>query len=114
MRTQQIPREAWPLFFKKLSQKQEGWEVSLEVLGPDIGDQMEETHMFLAGLAVDLSKDPSRPDRIEIMFGGNAGNHLTHIVTAPTQVDLQQTDLGVDSALHIKSADGTTSLLYLR
>ncbi len=114
MRSQQIPREAWPMFFKNLSLRQEGWEVSLEVLGPDIGDQMEERHMFLAGLAVELSKNASRPDRITMMFGESAGSHLTHTVTAPTQVDLQQTDLGVDSALQIKSADGITSLLYLR
>lgn len=113
MRTRQIPREDWPTFFKILSQRQEGWEVSLEVLGLDIGDQVEQRHMFLAGLTAELSADARRPDTIEIMLGVSAAHHLTHTITAPTAVDLQQTDLGIDAALQIKAADGITSLLYL-
>jgi hypothetical protein len=113
MRTQQIPREIWPTFFKKLSQKQEGWEVSLELFGPDLGSQVEERHMFLAGLTAELSHEASRPDMIEIMFRGRPSDHLTHTVIAPTQVNLQQTDLGRDLALQIKAADGMTRLLHL-
>lgn len=114
MQTRQIPREIWPTFFRNLSQKQEGWEVSLEVLGPDIGDQVEERHLFLTGLTAELANEANRPDKIEIMLGGSADRHLTHTVTAPTEVAVQQTDLGIDSVLQIKSADGTTSLLHLR
>lgn len=113
MRTRQIPRDEWPMFFKRMSQRQEGWEVSLEVLGPDIGDQMEERHLFLAGLSAELSNEAGHPDKIEIMLGGKADRHLTHIVAAPVEVDLQQTDLGIDSVVQIKSADGITSLLHL-
>lgn len=113
MRTRQIPREMWPTFFRNLSQKQEGWEVSLEVLGPDIGDQVEERHMFLTGLTAELSDDAHRPDTIVMMLGGTPARHLTHIVTEPTEVALQLTDLGIDSVLQIKSVDGTTSLLHL-
>jgi hypothetical protein len=50
---------------------------------------------------------------IEIMMGGKPDGHLTHIVTAPSQVDLEQTDDGSNPALQIKSADGTATLLYL-
>jgi len=114
MRTRQIPREEWTTFFNNLSRKQEGWEVSLEVFGAEIGDQIEERHMFLAGLTAEVSNEPNQPDKIEIMLGGKPGRHLTHTVTAPTEVDLQQTDLGIDAALQIKSGDGTTSLLYLK
>jgi hypothetical protein len=114
VRTQQIPREMWPTFFKNLSQKQEGWEVSLEVLSSDIGDQIEERHMFLTGLTAELSNEASRPDKIVMMLGGTPAHHLTHTVTAPTEVTLQQTDLGIDSVLEIKSADGTTNLLHLK
>ena len=113
MRTRQIPRETWRTFFKNLGQKQEGWEVCLEVLGPDIGDQVEERHMFLTGLTAELSDGAHRPDKIVMMFGGTPAQHLTHIVTEPTDVALQLTDLGIDSVLQIKSADGTTNLLHL-
>lgn len=114
MKSRQIPREEWSRFFDNLSRRQEGWEVTLEVFSPDIGDQVEERHMFLAGLTAEVANEADRSDKIEIMMGGSPSGHVTHTITAPIQVDLQQTDLGVDSALQIKSADGTTSLLHLR
>lgn len=113
MKTRQIPREEWPSFFKNLSQRQEGWEATLEVFGPDIGDQVEERRMYLTGLSAEVSTEKNGVDKIAIMFGGRPGRHLTHTIVSPIEVDLQQTDLGVDSALQIKSADGNTSLLRL-
>ena len=110
MRTREIPRDEWTRFFDNLSRRQEGWEVTLEVFGPDIGDQVEERHMFLAGVSAEVADEG---DKIQIMVGGKPSGHVTHMITAPTQVNLQQTDLGVDSALQIKSADGTTTLLHL-
>lgn len=110
MKTRQIPRVEWTTFFNNLSRRQEGWEVTLEVFGPDIGNQVEERHMFLAGLTAEVTEGG---DNIEIMMGGRPSDHVTHMITAPILVELQQTDLGIDSALQIKSADGTTSLLHL-
>ena len=111
MKTRQIPREEWTKFFDNMSRRQEGWEVSLEVFNPDIGDQIEGRNMFLAGMAAEVTE---RGDKIEIMMAGTPSNHVTHIIAAPTQVDLQQTDLGIDAAIRINAADGTTNLLHLR
>jgi hypothetical protein len=111
MKTREVPRCEWSKFFDNLSRKQQGWEVTLEVFGPEIGNQVEERHMFLAGITAEVADGG---DKIEIMMGENARGHVTHMITAPTLVELQQTDLGVNSALQIKSADGTTSLLHLR
>ena len=113
MNTLQIPREEWPRFCDDLSKKLEGKSVALEVFGPDIGDQVEERRMFFSGLTADVTDKAGKQDQIEIMLGGNPDAHLTHTITAPTEVDLQQTELGVVSALQIKAADGTTSLLRL-
>jgi hypothetical protein len=113
MKTRQIPREEWPSFFKNLSQRQEGWEATLEVFGPDIGDQIEERRMYLTGLSAEVSAEKKGADKIAIMFGGRPGRHLTHTIVSPIEVDLQQTDLGIDSALQIKTADGNISLLRL-
>ncbi len=113
MKTREIPRDEWIRFFDNLSRRQEGWQVTLEVFGPDIGDQIEEKHMFLAGLAAEVSDKVDRGDKIEIMMGGKPSGHVTHMITAPIRVELQQTDLGIDSALQIRSADGTTCLLHL-
>jgi hypothetical protein len=85
--------------------------VELEVFSPEIGDQIEESHMFLSGMSAEVG---DRGDKIEIMMAGLPNSHVTHTITSPTQVALQQTDLGIDSALRIKSADGTTNILHLR
>lgn len=110
MKTREIPRDEWTKFFNNMSRRQEGWQVGLEVFGPDIGDQVEERNLFLAGLTAEVTDDG---DNIEIMMGGKASSHVTHMIKAPILVEIQQTDLGIDSALKIKSADGTTSLLHL-
>ena len=113
MKTRQIPRGEWTRFFDNLSRKQEGWEVTLEVFGPDIGDQIEERHLFLSGVTAEVADNFGKRDKIEIMMGGKPNGHVTHTITGPILVELQQTDLGLDSALQIKCADGTTSLLHL-
>jgi len=113
MKTREIPRGEWTTFCDKLSRKQEGWEVTLEVFGPDIGDQIEERHLFFAGVTAEVADKAGKGDTIEIMMGGKPSGHVTHTITEPILVELQQTDLGLDSALQIKCADGTTSLLHL-
>jgi hypothetical protein len=110
MRTQEIPRDEWTRFFDNLSRRRDGWEVTLEVFGPNIGDQIEERNMCFTGVTAELS---DQGDKIEIMMGGKPSAHVTHVISAPTQVALQQTDLGIDAALQIKSADGTTALIHL-
>lgn len=110
MKTREIPRDEWKKFFDNLSRRQEGWEVGLEVFSPEIGDQIEGRHMFLAGMTAEVTE---RGDHIEIMMAGTPSNHVTRMISDPILVQLQQTDLGIDSAVRIKSADGTT-LLHLR
>jgi hypothetical protein len=113
MRTREIPRDEWTSFFDNMSRRREGWEVRLEVFGSEIGGQVEEQRMYLSGVTAELRAKGDRDDKIQIMMGGKPSGHLTHVITAPTRVDVQQTDLGIDTALQIKSADGTTALLHL-
>jgi hypothetical protein len=113
MKTREIARDEWVRFFDNLSRTQEGWETTLEVFGPDIGDQIEERHLFFAGITAEVSDKVGKGDKIGIMMGGKPSCHLTHMIAAPILVEIQQTDLGIDSALLIKCADGTTSLLHL-
>ena len=111
MKTREIPRQEWSKFFDNFSRRQEGWQVALEIFGAEIGDQVEERQMFLAGITAEMA---DKGDKIEIMMGGRPNGHVTHMISDPIKVDLQQTDQGIDAALQIKSADGTTALLHLR
>jgi len=86
--------------------------VKLEILNPDFGAQIEETGLPLKGLTDEW--DEAEGNTITIMVGNEADDHVTHSISNPTEVSLEQTDEGADVALWIKSADGTAALLSFR
>jgi hypothetical protein len=112
MQTIQIPKSEWQAFFDTFSRKHEGWLVNLEILGPEIGAQIEESGLILEGVTDEW--DEIAGNAITIMAGNTPDDHVTHSIAQPTEVMLEQTDAGADAALSIKSADGTTSLLKFR
>lgn len=111
MKTREIPRIEWTVFFDSFSRQHEGWRVTLEVLGLDIGDQIEERELALEGVTAELA---DAGDKIEIMIGAKPDDHITHTIVAPNQVSLEQTDEGADVVLAIKAADGKMTLLHFR
>ncbi|HEX5883577.1 MAG TPA: DUF5335 family protein [Pyrinomonadaceae bacterium] len=112
MQTRQIPKTEWPSFLDRFSRQYEGWLVNLEVFSPEIGAQVEETGLALEGLTDEW--DEVKGNTIMIMAGNTPDDHITHSITNPTEVTLEQTDEGADVALSIKSTDGTTALLSFR
>ena len=42
------------------------------------------------------------------------GEQITHIIHAPTRVQIEQTNEGADVALQIQAGDGTASILRFR
>lgn len=112
LRTKQIPQSEWSVFFDHFSSRHEGWLVKLEIFNPDIGAQVEETGLVLAGLTDEW--DEIKGHTITIMVGDKPDEHVTHSISRPTEVALEQTEDGVDDALSIKSADGTIALLSFR
>ena len=111
MKTREIPRIEWVAFFDSFSRQHQGWRITLEVFGPDIGDQIEERELALEGVTAELAE---AGDKIEIMIGGKPDDHITHTITGPNLVSLEQTDEGADLVLAIKAADGTMTLLRFR
>jgi hypothetical protein len=81
-------------------------------LNPEFGAQVEETGLALEGLTDEC--DEVGGNKIMIMAGSEPDAHVTHYISQPTEVSLEQTDEGADAALAIKSADGTTALLSFR
>jgi len=78
------------------------------VFGPEIGDQVEERELAFEGITAERS---NAGDKIEIMIGAKPNRHITHSITAPNRVSLEQSDEGAILTLAIKAADGTMSLL---
>jgi hypothetical protein len=112
MRTREISRSEWPEFFDSFSRQHEGWLVTLEILGSEIGAQVEERELAFEGIVAEWNE--VQGDEIAIMIGAKPDDHITHSISRPTQVSLEQTDEGADAALAIKAADGTTALLRFR
>jgi hypothetical protein len=112
MQTTEITRTEWPSFFDSFSRKHQGWLATLEILGTDIGAQVEERELAFEGITDE--SDEGRGDTIMIMAGGKPDDHVTHTISRPTEVSLEQTDEGADAALAIKSEDGVTALLRFR
>ena len=112
MRTREISRSEWPEFFDSFSCQHEGWLVTLEILGLEIGAQVEERELAFEGIVAE--RDEVQGDEIAIMIGAKPDDHITHSISRPTEVSLEQTDEGADAALAIKSADGVTALLRFR
>jgi len=112
MQTKQIPKSEWPSFLTTFSRQHEGWLVKLEILHPDLGAQVQEMGLILEGLTGEWDETDAKT--IMIMAGSKPDDHLTHSISNPTEVTLEQTDQGADVALSIKSADGATALLSFR
>ena len=109
--TRQIPREEWTVFFDSFSRMHEGWLASLEVMAPELGDQVEIRNRPLAGITAELHR--AGRDSIVLLFGPPP-THLTHFIKGPTRVWLKQTAEGADEALAIEAADAPTTLLRFR
>lgn len=108
----EIPREEWPKFLDSFSRQHEGWLVTLEVLDSEIGAQVEAEGKPLEGITAEL-KDNGE-DFISITVGLTPAEHVTHNITKPTRVRVEQAENGADMALQIESLDEATTLVRLR
>lgn len=112
MKTQEIPKTEWPEFFDSFTRKHQGWLVNLEIFGTEIGAQVEERQLALEGITAE--SDGMERNTIIITMGAKPNDHITHSISQPTGVSIEQTDEGADMALAIKGEDGTTALLRFR
>jgi len=112
MQTRQIPKSEWSTFLDNFSREHEGWLTKLEIFGPELGAQVEETGLTLEGVTAEFHEVSG--NTIMISTGSAPDDHITHSIRRPTEVSLEQTDEGADIALSVKAADGTTALLSFR
>ena len=52
----EIPKDEWPKFFDVFSRQHEGWLVTLEIFGNEIGAQIQERELVLGGIVADGGK----------------------------------------------------------
>lgn len=107
--TTEIPRDSWDTFFARFSEDHETQLVAVEVMGSEIGAQIEGQSLLLSG----ISPASTNNEALALTFDSVSGEHLTHLVNRPTHVWLQRAADNTDEALEIESADGTRTLVRL-
>lgn len=108
MNAGEVPRGRWIKFFDDFSKEHQGWIATVEVIGPEIGDQEEAAGLPLVGISADL-KDAE--NRIEVTVGGRPDAHITHTINNPQTVELKPAAEAGDEAIEVKSDDGTITLV---
>jgi hypothetical protein len=111
MRTVEIPREAWVERLNEFTAIHDGWLVSLDMLGPEIGAQPEIINLPLLGVSADRI-DHDWAIAVSVMV--SATGHFTHMIHGVTRIYIERADDGADAALEIESADGTRTILRFR
>ena len=111
MKTKEIPKNEWPKFFDNFSRQHEGWLVTLEILGSEFGAQVQGRELAFEGIVDEW--DEIQGNQIVIMVGEKPEAHITHSITRPTQVSVEENE-GVSAVLAIKSADGVMALMRFR
>ena len=108
----EIPRGEWVKFLDSFSRRHEGWLVTAEVGGCEIGAQVGARELPLEGIAAELKAGGE--DVITIILGGGSRAHVTHNISQPTHVRIEQTESGADMTLQIESGSGVTTLVRFR
>jgi Family of unknown function (DUF5335) len=110
MHDRQIPRTEWPSFFRDFTHRHEESPVTVRVLSPRFGSQVEAYDLPLEGIVA----SPLTGEPISIHVGCNPQRHIEHEVRDPRQVWLEVSDEGIEEALDIESEDGTKTLVLFR
>src|SRR5687768_2459604 len=105
--TTEIPQEGWDKFFTRFNHDHETQLVAVEILGREIGAQVEGRSLLLGG----ISRANENAKSLALTFDSVDGEHLTHMVDNPTHIWLQRAADDTDETLEIESADGTKTLV---
>jgi len=108
----EILRDEWVEYLDSFSRQHEGWLVTVEVFGADIGAQVEAQELPLQGITAELKGGGE--DAITVILGGKGAERVAHSIAQPTHVRVEQTAEGANMALQIESGGGITTLVRFR
>ncbi len=110
MKNRLVPRAEWFRFFEELGRRHNAWLVTVRVLHPSFGSQVEARDLPLEGAVA--SADGSGP--IALFLGGSAQRNVEHEIPSPRQVWVEISDAGIEEALGVLSEDGTKTIVEFR
>ncbi len=109
MQDRLVPRSEWFRFFQELSRRRQGWLVTVRVLHPKLGAQVEARDLPLEGI---VASDADGP--ISVLIGGSSTSNIEHEIAMPRQVWIEASEAGAEEALGVESEDGTKTIVEFR
>jgi hypothetical protein len=110
--TQEIPKDRWRSYFDDVGKTYDGWGVTIEVLGRELGDQPAEEGLPLQGITYETAGSDAGNILIEV--GDLVPAFVTHHVDRPQRVRVADAQPGAEFDIEIESDDGTITLVHLR
>ena len=107
MKPKDIQRDQWPAFFDSFTREHTGWTITLEIIGTEIGAQIQDRELVFEGIVTEGKE-------IMIMAGERLDGHITHRIAQPMQVSFDEDEESASAGIMIKAADAITTLLKLR
>ena len=111
MKPKYLEKDEWSTFFDSFNRTHTGWTMTLELLGTEIGAQIQDHELIFEGIVLE-GKEKSGC-QIMIMAGERPDGHITHRITRPLQVSFDQNDQLSSALIMIEAADGVTTLIKL-
>ncbi len=109
MQTVEVRSDRWSQALSEWSAMHEDWLVSVDVLSPALGAQLEVDELPLVGVVA----GPQNGGRVTITAKSGVAQ-ITHTVQSPARIWLERADNGADVALQIESADGTKTIVRFK
>ncbi|MEZ2238131.1 DUF5335 family protein [Microcoleus sp.] len=105
-----VPRERWGEFFDQFSDGNRGRNISIEIIGSELGDAELIKNAPLMAMVYDR---PGKGDDLVIEVGKDEVTYA-HTIDSPTEVLTGQNSNGVVIAVRISDAAGTQTLIELQ
>ena len=105
-----VQRQEWIEFLARFTRENRGAHARIEILGADIGDQVETDDRPFDGIGPDV-KDGE--DAIWIAFGDSIDDHFTHGIQNVKALRVRPATGKFGPAVLVEARDGTKTLLEL-
>jgi hypothetical protein len=112
MAIQEIPKDQWQEFLDSFSRLHQGWLADVQVLGDQTGWHFEAKGLPFRGAAYETKG--SGKNEVSIFIDQSPEEGITHTVSYPTHIRLEQTDSGVDQGLEVEAKDGSKTVVRFR
>ncbi len=105
-----IPKYNWAVFLNDLSNRRQAWDIRIEILNEELGDQILESDLPLVGFSCERRRGKYT---VEITVGHDKNDHFTHTVVDPAKLRYLAAHGDIAGVLEFEELNGTKTLVHL-